>query len=172
MIDYRNALVKFYSYEYELYVDLLDSVIQKMKGYINDESNLESGGILTGYKIKDTSCIVIDDLSVPSHDDLRSRFSFIRKSKIHIRKILLKKQDQSFCIGNWHTHPFTTNPIPSQTDITTWSEELFECKSSFGYQIFIICGTKGFRAWIGKENQNKIYELAECEKIDELYVRR
>lgn len=169
MIDYRNALVKFYCPQYDLYVDILDSVIQKMKEYVEYENNQESGGILTGYKVKDINCIVIDDLSVPGCEDVCSKFSFIRKSKKHIRKIILRKDKQSYCIGNWHTHPFTNNPNPSLIDISTWSQELNECRSSFGYQLFIICGIRGFKIWIGKEEYSSIYEIAECEKEGDVY---
>lgn len=172
MIDYRNSLVKFYCSEYDLYIDILDNVIQKMKYHIENESNLEAGGFLTGYKVKDKNCIVIDDLSIPEKDDFRSKFSFIRKSKMHIKKMLRIKEKQSFCIGNWHTHPFASIPHPSTIDINTWKSELHECRSSFGYQIFIICANKGFKIWIGKENQNDFYQLFECEQENGIYKRR
>lgn len=171
MIPYSDSLVKVYSSYFGVYVDIKDVVISKMFSYITDHSEeLEAGGVLIGYKVKDSNSIVIEDVTEPDTQDERSRFYFVRKSVQHLNTVIKKKKLKSFCIGNWHTHPFSMNPNPSSVDNNTWNKELIECKSGHGFQIFIICGREGFRVWIGKENDLVIQECQECAMIDGLYV--
>ena len=83
-------------------------------------------------------------------------------------KIHKSSLNNSFCIGNWHTHP-VSNPTPSLIDLSTWKKELSECKSSFGFQVYIICGIDGFKIWIGEEDTANIVECFECEKSEGIY---
>lgn len=172
MIKYKRALIKLYCLEYDIYVDILDIVIKKICSYVEGTpSILEAGGMLIGYKIKNNNTVVIEDITEPDKNDVRQRFFFIRKSLHHMDTVLKKNENKSFCIGNWHTHPFSNDPLPSTTDINTWRYELKHCKSTFGYQVFIISGQTGFKAWIGEEKQETLYELYECVLIDGLYVK-
>ena len=61
------------------------------------------------------------------------------------------------------------NPTPSLIDLSTWKKELSECKSSFGFQVYIICGIDGFKIWIGEEDTANIVECFECEKSEGIY---
>lgn len=171
MAAYDFRLIKFFSEEYNIYVDIVDDVILKMKSYINNDLNYESGGVLLGYKMRHGNSIIIEDLSEPHKDDYQSKFIFVRKSIAHLRKIRLGKDKRSFCIGNWHTHPFASIPTPSIIDLNTWKKEVKTCKSGFGFQIYIICGYDEFRVWIGNEKTNEIVELNECKRVDGLYDR-
>lgn len=171
MADYDVSLRKFYSFEFDYTIDILDKVILDMKKYIQyDSKSLEAGGVLIGYKVKGKRQIIINDLSLPHKNDSRSRISFIRKSKSHLIKIKNSKVKNNFCIGNWHTHP-TNSPTPSYIDIETWKFELKNCKSSFNYQLYVICGIKEFRLWIGNEKNKEIIELKECKKEKGIYIR-
>ena len=163
-------LIKLYESNFDIYLDILDSVIEKISKYVTDfESQYEAGGVLLGYKIKGENIIVIDDLSEPQTEDKRYKYYFIRMALEHMQIIANKKSAKSFCLGNWHTHPFTNIPNPSVVDKKTWVSELKVCKSTTGFQIFIICAKDEFRVWIGKENTAKIYEMKECELLNELY---
>lgn len=171
VIEYRNELIKLKSNKYKVYINISDNVIMSMKTFLQDDpfSN-ESGGVLIGYKVKGKKEIVINDLSLPDKNDESSIIRFIRKSISHIVKIKESSKIKSFCVGNWHTHPIEI-PNPSLIDLNTWKEELFECNSSFGFQIFIICGLNGFKVWIGEEKTANITECLECKKIEGIYLK-
>lgn len=169
VIEYRNELIKLQSNSYKIVIDISDKVISNMKLFLQNKPFInESGGVLLGYKVKKQDVIIIDDLSLPDKKDESSVVKFIRKSISHILKIKKASLDNSFCIGNWHTHP-VSNPYPSLTDLSTWKEELFKCKSSFGFQVYIICGIDGFRVWLGEEKTANIVECFECEKSKGIY---
>lgn len=169
LLKKTSRLIKLYDPNYDIYVDVLDSVIEKISEYVTDkESKYEAGGVLLGYKIKGKNAIVVEDLSEPQTEDKRYKCHFTRLAKEHVQIIEKKRNDKSFYLGNWHTHPFTNIPTPSNIDKKTWASELIECKSTTGFQIFIICGIKQFKVWIGKENTTDIYEMKECKLLNEL----
>lgn len=170
LLKETSRLIKLYDSNYDIYLDILDSVIEKFSKYVTDlDSQCEAGGVLLGYKIKGKNVIVIDDLTEPQSEDKRYKYYFIRTAFEHIKIINKKRGEKSFYLGNWHTHPFTKIPILSIVDKNTWVSELNECKSTTGFQIFIICAADEFKVWIGKENTTGIYEMKECELLNELY---
>lgn len=167
---FENRLVKFKSTKNGYVVDILDNVITEINSYtqLNHEDN-ESGGVLLGYKLKDRNYIVVDGISHPNSGDVQDRLLFIRKSKSHMYKIFKAMEKNSFCIGNWHTHPFDT-PNPSVTDMETWMKELKNCKSSCGYQFYIIAANNGFKVWMGNEKTKEISQLVECGSSNGVYM--
>ena len=170
MVEYSNELVKMKSNRYKMVINISDKVITNMQLYLQNKPLIkEAGGVLIGYKVRGFDEIIVEDLSLPDEDDGRSVIEFVRKSILHILKVKRASLSKSFCIGNWHTHPCAI-PIPSSTDLSTWKEELIECKSSFGFQIYIICGIDGFKVWIGEEGTANIVECFECEKKDGIYI--
>lgn len=170
VIEYRNELIKVQSKRYKTVINISDKVISNLSMYVQNRSFInESGGVLLGYKVKEHNVIIIDDLSLPDKEDESSMIKFIRKSISHILKINKSSLNNSFCIGNWHTHP-VSNPTPSLIDLSTWKKELSECKSSFGFQVYIICGIDGFKVWLGEENTENIAECFECEKSEGIYI--
>lgn len=170
VIEYRNELIKMHSNKYKMVINISDNVISNLKLYLQNKPFInESGGVLIGYKVRGYNEIIIEDISLTDEKDESSIIKFVRKSISHILKIKKASLNNSFCIGNWHTHPVAI-PCPSPIDLSTWKEELSECKSSFGFQVYIICGIDGFKVWLGEEKAANIVECFECEKNEGIYI--
>ena len=74
----------------------------------------EAGGMLIGSVVKDSKSIIIEDLTVPIDEDIRSRYSYVRSGK-HNDLLEQKWKDSQYTrmyFGEWHTHP-QNNPSPS-----------------------------------------------------------
>lgn len=137
VIEYRNELIKVQSKRYKTVINISDKVISNMSMYVQNRSFInESGGVLLGYKVKEHNVIIIDDLSLPDKEDESSMIKFIRKSISHILKINKSSLNNSFCIGNWHTHP-VSNPTPSLIDLSTWKKNYLSVKVLLGFKCIL-----------------------------------
>lgn len=76
----------------------------------------ETGGIIAGHYTKDLKWAIVTNLSGPTADSVRRRYSFFRGIK-GLQKWLnsIWKKKEHYYLGEWHFHPFAS-PIPSQRD--------------------------------------------------------
>lgn len=113
-------------------------------------SDPESGGILLGRELVDSSDIVIDKITEPTREDKRSRFSFFRTKKTAQKKVdRLWKKSRGTCVylGEWHTHP-EDFPTPSGTiDLPEWARIAKEAHFEQDFLLFLIVGRKRINAW-------------------------
>lgn len=113
----------------------------------------EAGGAMLGRHLNESPDIVIDELTVPQAQDLRSRFSFFRSSqhssvaterwKASVGKIAY--------LGLWHTHPERV-PSPSGVDMKDWANAIRKDTYEGDYLFFIIVGTENIGVWSGNRN--------------------
>lgn len=125
-------------------VKLMDQLHRFRQLGIDDS---EAGGVLIGcLRCHESSGIAagpthieLIDCTVPNWWDKRSRFSFVRRSRHHLKKVWQawerSRQEQSY-LGEWHTHP-EPHPTPSWEDIAQWENNLVGQQA-----ILIIVGQK------------------------------
>jgi integrative and conjugative element protein (TIGR02256 family) len=77
----------------------------------------ETGGILLGYPVDDTT-LTISRASPPGPRALHSRFSFLRDTRFlqqYLDSIHNRSEGREDYVGEWHVHPALDAP-PSRTD--------------------------------------------------------
>lgn len=128
---------------------------------LNSE-DYESGGMLIGSIIRNSKDIVIEDLTLPIYDDIRSRIKYVRSDKHNeiLEKKWIESQHTKMYFGEWHTHP-QDSPIPSTQDIKNWKHLLHNSKTRTSILIFIIAGNLAYKVWIGDRNKKRIYKIYE-----------
>ncbi len=113
-----------------------------------ERSDREAGGILLGRMIENSNDVIIDEITVPSVHDRRSRFSFFRSK--HTQKTINARwqtsQHTQNYLGEWHTHP-EVHPSPSSTDLRDWQNILNKGVFDQDFLIFIIVGQVTISAW-------------------------
>jgi integrative and conjugative element protein (TIGR02256 family) len=117
----------------------------ELEGYrqINDAGH-EAGGVLLGTRRGPHFEIV--EITGPQPQDLRGRFSFLRRAGPH-RGIARQRWKASGkllgYVGEWHTHPESI-PNPSAVDRRGWNE-LFE--EHLQPLVHVIVGIETIRCW-------------------------
>lgn len=122
-------------------ISIRTEVITLFKKHIQRKKELpESGGILTGRilnkEIEITSC------SVPSSDDIQSRYNFIRSHKTaqnFINYRFERSNGTEIYLGEWHTHP-EDKPTPSNTDLKSFHKTLKNNRLNSDVHFMIIVG--------------------------------
>lgn len=140
------------------------SVLIQMESYAQLRlTDLEAGGIIIGaLRRKDNRPmsitlpphIEITGVSTPFTDDVRTRNSFVRKSKNHIKIVKeakLASNNNIDYLGEWHTHP-EDYPSPSIIDRLHWQKNLFK-----RHAVLIIVGRKSI--WLGYWDGNSAVKL-------------
>lgn len=121
-------------------------------------TDLEAGGILIGRVLIENDNYIIDDVTTPMQQDIRTRHRFLRKSKGHqeyYNDLFYKNDGRCFYLGEWHTHPENT-PRPSFVDKRNW-KRLNGLGFENGHLFFIILGIQEFKVWsISKQNDKII----------------
>jgi integrative and conjugative element protein (TIGR02256 family) len=124
--------------------------LAKMRRYIQSlPYQAEAGGLLLGRYIIDSSDIVVDLVTVPMRGDVRNRYSYLRRSRMH--QILMEKawtESKGTCtyLGEWHTHPESI-PTPSSVDRHNWHCRLYEDTYEGESLFFLILGIDELVAW-------------------------
>lgn len=123
----------------------------------------ESGGVLLGRFIEESSDIVIDRVTTPQPGDTSSRSWFFRSKKRHqalIDRAWAASNGTTAYLGEWHTHPEAV-PHPSMIDRAGWLKKLqFDEFSEVIF--FIIVGTEDIRMWEGRRRSSHIVRLVEA----------
>lgn len=123
-----------------------------------EKGSHESGGVLLGRHIIDSSDVVVDFVTTPQKNDNSTETFFFKNKEEHQEIINTEwKMSKGTCnyIGEWHTHP-QDHPIPSLTDMKTWLRLVKETKFEFGELFFIIVGRESVCAYLVNQ---KIYRL-------------
>ncbi|PFF28429.1 hypothetical protein FA950_24965 [Bacillus thuringiensis] len=155
----------------DISIEIEKSVIELIETMRQDcPTDNESGGMLIGSILTDSSDFVIRDYTFPLKGDHQSRYKFIRKKQSH-NALLQEKWEKSnrtvMYFGEWHTHP-EAEPNCSQQDIRNWETLLHKSKTSSDYLVFIIGGINFYKVWIGcrqTKNITLIYKGAYNEDI-------
>ncbi len=120
--------------------------------------SLEAGGVILGREDSTTNNIIIDVISQPYKNDKRSRCSFIRIDKEHLKiynKVNQENNNIYMYIGEWHTHP-EYSPMYSSIDFTNWIT-ICEENDKKDFQYHIIAGINYISIWkILKTNKSII----------------
>jgi integrative and conjugative element protein (TIGR02256 family) len=147
-------------------IDVLDKLKRHTQILKND---FEAGGLIIGslrqkntalFSLNSPPHIEIIDISEPGFNDVRSRFSFVRKGMHHaelVTKAKIHSNNNIDYIGEWHTHP-EANPLPSSIDVYHWSKNL-----KGRHAALIIIGIES--VWVGYWNGNKVIHLPKL-KVD------
>jgi integrative and conjugative element protein (TIGR02256 family) len=131
-------------------------VIQNMRQ--DCPTSKESGGMVIGSMLTDSSDIIIRDYTLPQKEDSQSRYRFIRREERH-NTLLQKKWKESnrtlIYFGEWHTHP-EIDPHYSRQDLRNWKKLLRESKTFSDYLVFIIGGINIYGVWVGNRDNGEI----------------
>lgn len=115
-------------------------------------TDTEAGGILIGSYRENHIHIV--SATTPKSEDIRTRFSFFRRSPEHqaiaTRAWKSSKKTQTI-VGEWHTHP-ENDPAPSSLDLAEWWKEPGDPPL-----IFVIQGIQSL--WVGRIQEGACNKL-------------
>lgn len=139
-----------------------EAELKKIRRFRQFAGQNESGGTLVGtiYSRKHLTSLCeiqhveITGFSLPNNDDIRSRFSFIRRGKHHLEFIKKSRVEGSGFVdylGEWHTHP-EEHPTPSSTDLLSW-------KKDFNNQMAIVIIVGTVSEWVGYWNGQEVVKL-------------
>lgn len=126
----------------------------------------EAGGALLGRYLLDSENIVVDEVTTPQKQDMRSRFSFFRSrqhSAIALARWIAHDSTMAY-LGLWHTHPERV-PTPSGVDRRDWKNAIAKDAFEGDRLFFPIVGTKRIRVW-SKTRTGPIEELFEAGSED------
>lgn len=153
-------------------VDVLDPVLCEIRKWIQDDlSKPEGGGFIVGYQHFETGNVSLEAVSHPYPEDMRNRVRFDINDSMHQRFIERARQNKSYYMGVWHTHPQKV-PVPSEIDWNDWRETMKTDQTGCQYVFFAIAGTIEWRLWVGDINNGNIQEIFECAKdADGIYCR-
>lgn len=123
----------------------------------------EAGGILLGRFIRESSDVVVDEVTTPTAADVRRRFLFRRSARPHQRVINARwASTRGTCLylGEWHTHP-EPDPTASCIDVRDWKRRLRQDEFEGDALLFVIVGTEKIRAWEGSREHRTVAALKE-----------
>ena len=134
---------------------LPEHVVVQMRAYTQREATQkEAGGILLGRYILDSADAVVDQITVPMKDDVRTRINFVRSKRGHqesAAQVWSKSRGTQHYLGEWHTHPEPV-PMPSRVDVMNWRRLLAHHRPDPDPLYFVIVGTRTIGAWQGYKN--------------------
>lgn len=126
---------------------------------------LEAGGVLLGRELLGTGDLVVDAVTEPMAEDMRTRVSFFRSLLCHQHRIFEAWQQSHGTrgyLGEWHTHP-EPRPAPSVVDRRDWKRRLVEDRVDARCSLFLIMGTRALGAWLGDRRAETIRLLGYCD---------
>ncbi|PGB81752.1 hypothetical protein COM05_18850 [Bacillus toyonensis] len=121
----------------------------------------EAGGVLLGRFLHESNNIVIDQITVPMENDIRTRYFFQKCREDHqdiIDKVWIESGGTCNYLGEWHTHP-EPHPTPSSHDRNEWKKVLKYTVCDSNKLFFVIIGTKSIGVWVGYRTNLKIIKL-------------
>ena len=158
-VEHKPKLIICGASNYSKIIDFKRFAEIRNKIYEREQSeNLKAHGF--GFENSKTSNITINDISLPSDNDIRTRIFCKIKDLAHKFFLQEQKRKENYYMGNWHTHP-QKSPTPSSIDIDEWKNVITKDRTGSDYAFFIIFGTEEFKAWYGNYNTKQICELKE-----------
>lgn len=131
---------------------LATTVVEQMLAYgQHEKATREGGGILLGRYILDSNDVVVDQVTVPTPGDIRTRVNFVRSKRGHqdsADQAWSNSRGTRHYLGEWHTHPEPV-PKPSQVDLMNWRRLLAHYRHDPDPLYFVIVGTEAICAWQG-----------------------
>jgi len=137
--------------------DPLDKMIQYKQLNRYDK---EAGGILIGRILLENENFIVDDVTEPMKQDIRTRISYKRAPYGHQEYFDQKwaeSQGRCFYLGEWHTHPEPV-PNPSYVDIHGW-KRIMTLEHEVEALFFIIIGQRQLNAWYGNLINQEIRQI-------------
>lgn len=138
---------------------IASNVINTWLNYIqNTSTSKEAGGILLGRFYENTSTMLIDELTIPTWLDRRTRASFYR-SKTHdqaLKKYWQKTDKIGGLLGLWHTHP-ENQPNPSYIDLQDLNQQFNSSSYLSNRILYVIVGITHIGLWIAYRPNEKIF---------------
>lgn len=143
-------------------IKICDEVLLTLFKYRQLESkSSEAGGVLIGRENIDNNNLIIEYVTSPMKNDIRTRTRFFREDKGHVNyyKKLFEKHDGIYLyVGEWHTHP-EDYPRYSVLDLVNW-RKISKTQPKNSRQFHIIVGNRALRIWEFSRNSRKVNELA------------
>ncbi|RNB82185.1 hypothetical protein EDM59_21080 [Brevibacillus nitrificans] len=137
--------------------DPLDKMLQYKQLNRYDK---EAGGILIGRILLENGNFIVDDVSEPMKQDIRTRITFKRAPNGHQEYFDQKwaeSQGRCFYLGEWHTHPEPV-PNPSPVDILGW-KRIMSLEHEVETLFFIIIGQRQINVWFGNPINKEIKQI-------------
>ena len=125
-----------------------------LAGRQESDQRPESGGILLGRLIIDTTDVVIDEATMPQQGDTQTCKTFHRRSEATQRLVdtaWKASQGTRVYLGEWHTHA-ESKPRPSRVDRKNRTRILRSARFGQGFLFFVIIGFEEMRVWEGTPN--------------------
>ena len=139
-------------------------IIEKFR-QAHDEA-CEAGGMLLGRIIAETGDVVVDELTQPTPDDSRTRFTFVR-GKAFAQDLVNRAWSYSsgtrIYLGEWHSHP-ESRPTPSPQDVGNWRAVVQGAKYEQNELLFVIVGLDEVGVWELRRRQRLPVRLKEIKQ--------
>lgn len=140
----------------DIKIKIDDSIITIMKKHIQWKPNdVEAGGILIGRENLYNNNIIIEYITEPMENDIRTSNRFIRKDSRHLaiyNKLYENNEGIYAYFGEWHTH-FEDIPKYSLIDLINWHKIAYQ--DTMNVQYHIIVGRLAMTIW--KINKKHIF---------------
>lgn len=153
-------------------IKLCSQVLKTIHEYIQlEDSDAEAGGIIAGRENIGNSNIVLEYVTEPMKNDVRTRTKYLRKDTGHLdyyKKLYNENSGIYAYYGEWHTHP-EDRPCYSLTDLVNWRKISKEDIKEVQYHL--IAGRKYMTMWKMKKGcliPDKICEV----KWDEIFFKK
>lgn len=138
-------------------VEFAPEAIKKLSQYRQLRSCIEAGGFLFTSDLY-REPILVEDISVPSPKDKRTRARFIPHKKIAQETINNMFERGFHYIGDWHTHPQNV-PKPSWTDIRTIKDVFKKSKHGLNFMLMLILSNSEFeKSFLGLTDGEGIFK--------------
>lgn len=141
-------------------VKVLDATINKMLKFKQDTNNKhESGGIILGYYIDETS-FTLTDITIPTNLDKSSRYGFVRSwetAQKAINEFFRESCGKKIYLGEWHTHPEDL-PVPSLLDCVSIEGQTKLNRLNSNVVFMIIIGNVGLSISVVKDKKIIIHK--------------
>lgn len=123
----------------------------------------EAGGILLVRCIPNGAAddFIVDEVTIPGPDDVRSRFGFARRCPSHVLAIndaWRRSGGTRVALGEWHTHA-EPRPRPSDVDMQSWRDALTGWRHEDFRLFFVIVGQESIHVSEGHRNDRSIEPL-------------
>ena len=129
-------------------IKICDEVTKAILKYVQyGRNDTEAGGIIIGRENLGNSNIILEFITEPMGDDIRTRTSYIRKDLGHIEyynRLYFENNGVYAYYGEWHTHP-EDFPNYSIIDLINWNK--IARHDPKGVQYHLIAGRKAVVIW-------------------------
>lgn len=124
----------------------------------NIDSNLETGGVLYGYKVRDKEEYIVLGCTFSQPTDIKTNYTFQRNDPNHFKIIndIWKHDNATMYYGDWHFHPVNI-VSPSSQDLKSFIKICEKNNTSSKYIINIITARKELRIYIYDKRKKKIF---------------